>query len=142
YVLIINAINGLLGQAFAAITASIGNIGATESREYLKITFKRVLFFNFWIYAFCSIAIFTLINPFIHLWIGKDMLLASSVVSVVIFNFYLSGMRRTVLTFKDALGLYWYDRYKPIMESIINLVASIVLAKIFGLIGIFIGTTI
>lgn len=142
YVLIINAINGLLGQTFSAITASIGNIGATESDEYIHITFKRILFFNFWIYGFCSISLVTLLNPFIELWIGKEMLLDKWVISIAILNFYLSGMRKTVLTFRDALGLYWYDRYKPIAESIINLSVSIILAKLYGLVGIFLGTTI
>lgn len=44
------------------------------------------------------------------------------------------------MIFKDALGLFWYDRYKPIFESAINLVASIVLALQFGLAGIILGT--
>lgn len=142
YSLIINAINGLLVQIFSSITASVGNLGVTTSEEYTQIVFKRVLFLNFWIYAFCSVMLFTLINPFIELWIGQEMLLGMPVITVIIANFYLSGMRRTVLTFREALGLYWYDRYKPIAESIINLVASVILARKFGLIGVFIGTTI
>ena len=51
-------------------------------------------------------------------------------------------MRKSVLTFKDAYGLYWYDRYKPLFESAINLVASIVLAIPFGIAGILLGTLI
>ena len=64
------------------------------------------------------------------------------IVIVIVLNFYISGIRKTTLAFRDALGLYWYDRYKPLIESLINLIGSILLAKKFGLIGIFIGTTI
>ena len=39
-------------------------------------------------------------------------------------------------------GIFWYDRYKPIIECTINLVVSIVLAKKIGVCGIFIGTII
>ena len=49
-------------------------------------------------------------------------------------------MRKTVLTFRDALGLYWQDRYKPLFESLINIVASLILVKYFGIVGVFVGT--
>lgn len=39
-------------------------------------------------------------------------------------------------------GIFWYDRYKPILECIINLVVSIVLAKKIGVLGVFLGTII
>ena len=137
YSLIINAINSLLNQVFYSITASIGNLGSVESEERVYETFQRVLFLNFWMYYFSSICIITLINPFINLWVGEGFGLDKWVVIIIVLNFYLSGIRKTALTFRDALGLYWYDRYKPIIESIINLVISIILTKKFGVIGIF-----
>ena len=51
-------------------------------------------------------------------------------------------MRRSVMTYRNALGLFWYDRYKPLFESAINLVVSIWLGIQLGVIGIFIGTTV
>ena len=47
-----------------------------------------------------------------------------------------------LFTFRDALGLYWQDRYKPICEALINIIASILLVKYFGIIGVFVGTFI
>lgn len=142
YSLLINAINGMLVQVFSVLTPSIGHLNSTESNEKIFDTFKNILFVNFWIYSFSSICLANLINPFIEIWIGNSMKLQNEVVLVLIINFYLSGMRRTTLSFRDALGLYWYDRYKPIAECIINLIASIILANKYGIIGIFMGTTI
>ena len=51
-------------------------------------------------------------------------------------------MRCTILTFKEAFGLPWYDRFKPLIGAIVNLFSSILLAKKWGVIGIFLGTTI
>ena len=51
-------------------------------------------------------------------------------------------MRRTVLVFREATGVFYYDRYKPLIEAAINLVMSIILAKTIGIAGIFIGTII
>ncbi|MGL5963150.1 MAG: hypothetical protein ACRCZ2_01940, partial [Fusobacteriaceae bacterium] len=44
--------------------------------------------------------------------------------------------------FKVKAGIFSQDRYVPILEAIINLGASVILVKYFGLAGIFMGTTI
>ena len=46
------------------------------------------------------------------------------------------------MSFKEAAGIFYKDRFMPIVESIVNLVASIVLLKIFGLAGVFLGTAV
>ena len=51
-------------------------------------------------------------------------------------------MRRTVIIFRDTWGLFYKDRYKPILEIIINISVQLVLGKIYGLNGILFGTTL
>lgn len=46
------------------------------------------------------------------------------------------------MIFRDALGLYWYDRYKPLAEAVVNLVVSIFLGLWIGTLGVFLGTAI
>jgi O-antigen/teichoic acid export membrane protein len=142
YQLIVNALNMITGQVFLSITASVGNLGATETDDKKRFIFNVVFFMNFWIYGFITISLVVLFNPFIELWVGKEYVFSTSMVLIIILNFYLTGMRKGVLTFRDALGIYWYDRHKPIFESIINLIASLVLVHQFGMVGVFIGTTI
>ncbi|WP_374723703.1 lipopolysaccharide biosynthesis protein [Calidifontibacillus erzurumensis] len=142
YQLIINALNIITSQVFSSIVASVGNLGVTETDEKKRFIFHVILFMNFWIFSFITICLVVLMNPFIELWIGNEYVLPFSIVFVIIVNFYLTGMRRGVLTFRDALGVFWYDRHKPIFESIINLTTSLYLVQQFGMIGVFIGTTI
>ena len=104
--------------------------------------FKNIFLIGFWISGFTSISLHNLFNPFITLWIGEQYLFPTGIVFVIVFNFYVTGMRSTANTFIEALGLYWYDRYKPIFESIINLVASLILVRYLGVAGVFIGTAI
>ena len=68
--------------------------------------------------------------------------LYAPIVLLIVLSFYVTGMRQSVLTFREAMGLYWYDRHKPLFESAINLAVSILLAKPFGIVGIFIGTVV
>lgn len=99
-----------------------------------------MLLLNSWIYAFASTGIICMMEPFIKLWIGEQYVLPFSVLAVLTLNFYIQGMRKTCNTFKEAAGIFYEDRYVPILESIVNIVASVVLVQIFGLVGVFIGT--
>lgn len=142
YLLIINALNLLFGLVFQSITASVGNLGTTESKEKNIFIFNCIDLICFWIYAIASISLINLFNPFIRLWLGEEYLFPTSTVVIIVINFYLSGRRKSVMTFKDAFGLFWNDRYKPIFEALIKLISSIILVKFFGVKGIFIGTAI
>ena len=147
YYTIIHPLQTITNQIFESIVASVGNLTATVkdgNMEHLMETFYDVFFFAFWIFTFCSICLLNLLHPFIEfMWLrNKGWLLDNLTLYVLVLNFYLYGMRRPVLTFRDATGAFWNDRFKPIFESIINLVASILLARKFGIAGIFLGTLV
>ena len=78
-------------------------------------------------------------NPFIELWLGKNYLFDNITVMCIVISFYLTCMRKAVLMYKDACGLFWNDRYKPIAEAIVNLILSIYLAQQYGVIGVVCG---
>lgn len=142
YYLVSQAFENVATQFFGSITAAAGNLYATENKEKIYNVFKKVFFLNFIIYFLFTSIFLCVLNPFIQIWVGKELLFTMDIVIVIIINIYLSGMRKSVLLFRDAMGLYYEDRYKPIFESIINIVASIILAKYWGVLGVFIGTTI
>lgn len=143
YQMIINSLNRILYQLFAAFTAGIGNLSVSEDRKRIGEVYHILQFACFVCYGFCSVCILVLANHFIgNLWIGADYLFPMEIVFVLIVNFYITGMRRVTLIFKDAMGLFWHDRYKPVVEMIINLVASLILVRRFEITGIFLGTLI
>lgn len=147
YYTIIHPLQTITNQIFESIVASVGNLSATVKDgdlRRLKETFNNVFFFAFWVFSFCSICLLNLLHPFIEfLWLrNRGWLLDNGTLIVLVINFYLYGMRRPCLTFRDACGVFWNDRYKPIFESAINLVASIYLAKRFGIVGVFLGTMV
>lgn len=141
YFLIKNTLMSLTAMIFQSVTASIGNLGADETqKERRKEIFDILNFAGSWLFGFMSICLFILYNPFITLWIGEKYLFSFDIVAVIVINFYMFGMRQAVLTSRDALGLFWYDRHKPIFESLINLIVSIPLGIKFGVFGVLLGT--
>lgn len=142
YFLITSGINTVCQQFFGSFTAVVGNLNALESKEKSHHVYKVLLLSNFWIFGFCTIALSQLFTPFITLWLGEKFLLNNMIVIFILINFFITGMRKSTLMFRDAMGLFWYDRYKPVFEAIINLIASIPLAKMYGISGVFLGTLI
>ena len=142
YYMIINAIQTLFSQALVALTPSVGNLLVKENKNKTFEIFKKIRFMNFWIATFTSVCILNMMQQFITIWIGEKYLLSDVVLIVLVFNFFQKMMRNSYQTFKEAAGIYYEDRYVPLFESIINIVASIILVKIIGLPGIFLGTII
>ena len=140
YNTILQAVNNLFSQVFSSITASVGNLLVENEREKSYKIYKNMLFINSWMYNFSSIAILCLMEPFIKIWIGKEYLLTYGTLIVLAINFYVQGMRKTSNTFKEAAGIFHEDRFVPIIESVINIVSSIIFLKLYGLAGVFIGT--
>lgn len=142
YTMVISQLASLLSPILSGIGASVGNLIATESKEKSYEIFNITYFINFWIYGVCTIFLYNLLEPFIDWWLGKGLLLDKLTFIIILINFYISGMRSSIITFKSKAGIFSKDKYVPLMESAINLGSSILLVKYFGLAGIFIGTTI
>ena len=140
YFLLIGSVRQVLDQIFQGITASVGNLGATEDEGRVKSIFETAFFIGNWLYGAAAICLYELLNPFVELAFGKQYLFDMPVVLILCINFYINGTRKAVLTFRDSLGLFWFDRYKALVEAVLNLAISLILVWKFGTFGVFAGT--
>jgi hypothetical protein len=122
--------------------SGLGNLVATESQDYQFAVFERYNFLNFWLYGFCSIALCMLSTPFVTLWIGADKTISSVAVLLIYVDFYFSGQRIAFLNFKTAYGVFYDDKYVALEAAVINLVISILMVKLVGLYGVYVGTVL
>lgn len=142
YVLIVNSLNNVMVQIFNAITASIGNLVVTTNPKRSKEIYMNLNFMNFWLYGLASICLLILINPFITIWLGKDYIFNFDMILVLVLNFYVSGMQSVTTSFRNAYGLFWKAKYRPLVMVIINIIISIILVKYMGVVGVLLGTLI
>ncbi|MGN0361448.1 MAG: oligosaccharide flippase family protein [Bilifractor sp.] len=142
YYLIIGSIRQVADSTIKGITGSIGNLASVENNEKVNYVFKMSLFAVNWLYGVCALCLYELLGPFVCVSFGAKYVFADGITGILCLNFFLNGIRQATLTFRDALGLFWYDRYKTVVEAIINLITSVILANIIGTAGVFIGTTI
>lgn len=143
YLLIRNMINGFISTLFGGITASMGNVVAIESDEKKLKIFDTTFFCAFLIYSTEATCFMSLFNLFIgDIWIGRNYIFSAGTVSIIVLNNYLTGLRMPLITMKGAAGKYLEDTWIPFGFAIVNLVASILLVKPYGVAGVFLGTII
>lgn len=142
YLLIITTLTTLLSYIFYSITASVGNLNISGDEEKNYFIFRVINFANFWVYGFSAVCLWSLINPFISLWLGDQYLMNMFIVFAIILNFYTAGMQNATTTFRETTGLFRKGKYRPIIAAIINIVFSIILTSLLGIVGVFLGTVI
>lgn len=143
YILITTSLISFISLLVNSLQASVGNYMQTKTNNEVYDFYLKSNFAFSWIVGFCSVCLICLFQPFMYIWTGNmEYLLPNLSVLLIVISFYLSKMRTNTLMFRDCAGLMWQDRWKPIAEAGINLVASIVLAKCIGLNGIILGTII
>lgn len=142
YQLVIDAVTGILSQLTSAISASLGNFFAQEDPEAGYRLYLRVDFMGFWLDSFCFIALLTLLNPFVTLWLGGAFAMAEGVVFWLAMRFYVACLMNTLSTVRSSMGLFVQYQYRPLVAAAMNILLSIWLSKPFGVSGILMATVI
>lgn len=142
YYLVISGVRALLVRIFEILTNSVGNFLLDSSKERNLDVYKKIDFINFWCFGCVAAGMYAVMQPLITLWLGEEFLFSKTVLFVLVVNYYLDGMRASVNTFKEAAGIFHEDRRIPLIEAVVNLTVSILLAKLLGAAGVFLGTII
>lgn len=142
YLMITSTLTAVYDAALQSLTASFGDLNVSADDAHKKEVFDRLNFGCSWLYGWSAVCLACLCQSFIRWWLGERLLLPLSTVYWIAAMFYCSGMRKAVLLCRDAMGLYWNDRFKPLAEALINLVSSILLGRRYGIDGIFMGTVL
>ena len=140
YKVILNAMSSLISQIFNAITASVGNLLVSESKEKVYDTYKKLSLMNFFVFYISSIVLCMAINLIIKVIYGGEYLMGTIEVCVLMTNFYMQGMKKNIQLFKEAACIFYEDRYMPLLEAIANLVLSVILVKFLGIAGVILGS--
>lgn len=142
YYLIINSVTTLFSQILYGVSASVGHLLTENNSEKSYNIFNKLRFINFWIASFSSICICVIIQPFIDIWIGNKYWLTYETVIVLSIKAFLDLMSNCFYIYKETAGIFKEDKYVPIIQSVLNIVVSILLVRILGIVGVFLGTII
>ena len=142
YYYVVSAVATFVNLIYGAVTASIGNSIATESSEKNWYDFKKFFFLNTWLVGWCCICFICLFQDFMIIWMGKDLLFGIGTVLCLVLRFYFEQVRKVILTYKDAAGMWWVDKWRPIVGCIVNLIFNVIMVKTIGVVGVMLSTVI
>ncbi len=135
YMMVRGFLNLMINALFHAVTPVMGRLNATETEEKRQMAFRYLNFFSAWLFGWMSICLFWLYDPFIDIWLGDGYLLPRSVVWLIVLIFYVNSMRIPVANTRSVMGLFWDDRFKSVLEALLNLGLSVLLAQRWGILG-------
>lgn len=142
YYYILYSVTLIFSGIVSSASSSVGNLLLEKDLDKRFLIFKRIKFLNLYISIFTATCILIISQDFIKLWVGDKYLLTFFTLIILVINFYQDMMRTSFLTFKDAAGIWVEDRMIPVLEIVINIISSIILLKLFGIVGVFLGTIV
>lgn len=142
YQMVLNSVKQMMSYVCGSFSAPIGNLAAVSDKGKIYEVYRALNFLFALFYGYLALCMSQLFNPFIALFFGEDYVLDMRTVLLIVLDFYLHGMRQITLRFRDGMGLYWHDRYKPLAESVINLTVSVALAARYSVAGVVAGTIV
>ena len=140
YYYVINAITGIMVLISNSVTASVGNSIVTETKEKNYKDFKKLQLLYMWISSWITVCMVGCLQPFIKLWVGQKMMFGDSIMLIVCIYFFTLQFSRIVLLYHQAAGLWWHDKYRPVVAAVVNLTINILLVKFIGVSGVMLST--
>lgn len=135
-------LTSFLGIASTSLSGGIGNHVATRSVEENYDEFKKINFLYMIVSGAVTVFFICLVQPFMEMWMGKDMMVTMPIVVLFGIYFYLLKVGDMMSIYCNANGIWWENRYRALTETVANCVLNIVLGKFFGMSGIILATII
>ena len=125
-----------------SVRAAIGNSIATET---VKDNYKEMMNLSFgymWISGWFAVCIGHLIQPFMKIWVGDDLLLNNTCAVLFAIYFYVLRIGEIRSLYIEAVGLWKENRVRALVEMIVNIVFNWLLVQKYGITGILVATII
>ena len=142
YTMVLSSLTGILTLIFTSLTSVIGHLCVEEDAETSRKYCETFHLLNFMIGTIFFLGYYAVIDSLIAVLFSPDLIIDKSVSFVITLNGFVQFMRRSTLTFKDATGTFYQDRWKPLIEGVTNIILSIILVKIIGVAGVIAATII
>lgn len=142
YTLLVTTLTTLINQVFDPLTASIGNLNASENPEKQYSFFRTLNLANFWIYAWAALGVTFVSSDLVRLLFGENYVMHQSVPLMLAVNLYMVGMQNAIWTYKNTKGLFKYGQYLLLVTAALNLIGDIIFGSMWGVFGIFFATAV
>lgn len=146
YITIMVAMMSVIVLFFNPLTSVIGHMYVGESKEQVLKYFNFFHVLNFVLGIIFFGGYYAIIDDIITILFKDGLLFSRDITFVITLNYFVQFMEQAVRLFKDATGMFYYDRWKCVYEGILNIVLSILFVLIFpqdyAVLGVIVATII
>lgn len=142
YSLIILNLENVFSKIFGNFVSSIGNARLNLKKDDYYRSYRQMNFLDLFFSSIATVCLYSCIDDFISVWLGPKFVFQRMTTSVLCTEFFLQTTSVITGVYTNASGLFVKDRLRPIIESVLNLVVSILLTFRFGIFGVFAGTVV
>ena len=140
------ALFGVLTLCFTPLTSVIGHMYVQEDKAQVKRYFNFFHAFNFALGTIFFLGYYAVIDNLVTILFDDGLELAKTISFVITLNYFIQFMTQSVRLFKDATGTFYNDRWKSVIEGIVNIVLSILFVVVFpeeyNVVGVIVATII
>lgn len=142
YATIQTTMAGILGLVFTSLSSVFGHLYARNDKAVAKGYCESFYLLNFMIGTVFHLGYYAIVDNLVALLFSPELVVGKTISFMVALSGFIQFMRRNTLTFRDATGVFYNDRWKPLVEGACNIILSIALAQRFGVIGVILATVI
>lgn len=142
YFFILSAVISCIAIIFGACTAGVGNSLVVETKSKNFQDLSKFTFIITWIAGFCACCFLCLFQPFMEIWVGRELMLEQSAVVCLSIYFFVFELNQLLNMYKDAAGIWHKDRFRPLTTALSNLVMNLLLVNYWGIYGVILSTVL
>ena len=142
YYFIITALRMMLVVILNACMAGVGNKLVMESKEANYRDLEKISLLFSWLLGVSTSMLLCMYQPFIHIWMGADNMLATGLVFCFAIYYYSMGANKLLNMFKDSAGIWKKDRWRPLTAALVNLGLNLATVQWLGLYGVLLSSVV
>lgn len=142
YTYITKFITDTIYTVSSAITPSYANVINKEEKEKGFSVFSELNIMFFFIASFVFIMLYGFLTSLITFWVGSEYTVNNCILLLFCIIAFQMIADRAIIIIINSKGLFKETKVATILESIINLLLSLLLIHKLGIAGVLIGTII
>lgn len=142
YFYIVTALTGFIAIIYNSLRPSVGNSIVMETVDKNREDFYKFNFTYVWIDGWMAITLFVLYQPFMKLWVGEANMLPVGIPLLLALYFFCAKECNMLAVYAEAAGLWYENRFTPLIASVLNLGLNILMVNKIGLYGVVLSSLI